>query len=90
MNYASDDCKTTIVNSIFVSNGATFSGCIDMEVKRGWLITRNNSYLENYNMYEVGAGSVYSIRGGNGLVEGNRYIGNIGKIKGKTVHHFAL
>lgn len=82
MNYASDDCKTTIINSLFASNGATFSGCIDMEIKSGWLITRNNSYLQNYNMYDIGAGSVYSLRGGDGIAEDNKYIGNTGKIKG--------
>jgi hypothetical protein len=78
MTYANEDCITTIMNSIFISNGATFSGCIDLEIKKGWLITKNNSYMHNYNMYDIGSGSVYSLRGGDGVAEENKYIANTG------------
>jgi hypothetical protein len=71
-----------IIESFFEKNGGTFSGCVDLEIKRGSLISMNNIMIENIAAYALGAGSVYSLRGGISLCKSDKYIANFGIEKG--------
>ena len=93
--FNSKNCSVFIFNNTFEANRGDFGGCMQYDYLNGFVKTEQNIFFKNKayaaSGNKVGCGAVISVTGSSNssaLSLKDKFIGNIGEIKGIYLMYF--